>query len=60
MIVTLTPNPALDRTLTVPEIVFNMMVRATDTRLDLDGKGVNVTKALQAERALVARLDARH
>jgi 1-phosphofructokinase family hexose kinase len=48
MIVTLTPNPALDRTLTVPEIVFNMMVRATDTRLDLDGKGVNVSKALQA------------
>lgn len=46
MIITVTPNPALDRTLTVPEIVFDEMVRAVDSRLDLDGKGVNVSKAL--------------
>jgi len=48
MIVTVTPNPALDRTLTVPEIVFDEMVRASDSRLDLDGKGVNVSKALRS------------
>src|SRR5215213_811135 len=48
MIITVTPNPALDRTLTVQEIVFDEMVRASDSRLDLDGKGVNVSKALRA------------
>lgn len=48
MIVTVTPNPALDRTLTVPAIVFDEMVRASESRLDLDGKGVNVSKALRA------------
>jgi 1-phosphofructokinase family hexose kinase len=48
MIFTVTPNPALDRTLTVPSIVFDEMVRATDSRLDLDGKGVNVSKALRS------------
>lgn len=48
MIITVTPNPALDRTLTVPAIVFDEMVRASESRLDLDGKGVNVSKALGA------------
>src|SRR3954471_2664178 len=48
MIITVTPNPALDRTLIVQEIVFDEMVRASDSRLDLDGKGVNVSKALRA------------
>jgi 1-phosphofructokinase family hexose kinase len=48
MIITVTPNPALDRTLIVPQIVFDEMVRASDSRLDLDGKGVNVSKALQS------------
>src|SRR5689334_18991207 len=48
MIITVTPNPALDRTLTVPELVFDEMVRASDSRLDLDGKGVNVSKALRS------------
>src|SRR5215216_3608232 len=48
MIITVTPNPALDRTLTVPEIMFDDMVRASESRLDLDGKGVNVSKALRA------------
>jgi 1-phosphofructokinase family hexose kinase len=48
VIATVTPNPALDRTLTVPEIVFDEMVRASESRLDLDGKGVNVSKALRA------------
>ena len=48
MIITVTPNPALDRTLIVPAIVFDEMVRASDSRLDLDGKGVNVSKALRS------------
>lgn len=48
MIVTVTPNPSLDRTLTVPHISFDEMVRASGTRLDWGGKGFNVSRALQA------------
>jgi 1-phosphofructokinase len=48
MIVTVTLNPVLDRTLTVPHIVFNDMMRATASRLDWGGKGLNVSRALQA------------
>lgn len=48
MIVTVTPNPVLDRTLTVPRIVLNEVVRATASRLDWGGKGFNVSRALQA------------
>lgn len=48
MIVTLTPNPVLDRTLTVPHIAFDDVLRATSTRLDWGGKGFNVSRALQA------------
>ena len=48
MIVTLTPNPVLDRTLTVPHIEFDGMLRATSTRLDWGGKGFNVSRALKA------------
>lgn len=48
MIVTVTPNPVLDRTLTVAHIIFNEMTRATSSRLDWGGKGFNVSRALQA------------
>ncbi len=48
MIVTVTPNPVLDRTLTVPRIVFDEVIRATASRLDWGGKGFNVSRALQA------------
>ncbi len=48
MIYTVTPNPVLDRTLTVPKITFNEMTRATATRRDWGGKGFNVSRALQA------------
>lgn len=48
MIVTVTLNPALDRTLTVPRIRFDEMVQATATRLDWGGKGFNVSRALRA------------
>lgn len=48
MIVTVTLNPVLDRTLTVSEIVMNEMVRALETREDWGGKGFNVSRALRA------------
>lgn len=48
VIVTVTLNPALDRTLTVPHITFNEMIRATVTRLEWGGKGFNVARALRA------------
>ncbi|HSN74468.1 MAG TPA: 1-phosphofructokinase [Anaerolineae bacterium] len=48
MIVTLTPNPVLDRTLSVPHIEFDDVLRATSARLDWGGKGFNVSRALQA------------
>jgi len=48
MIVTVTPNPVVDRTLTVPRIVMDDMVRATDVREDWGGKGFNVSRALQS------------
>ncbi|MCJ7549316.1 MAG: 1-phosphofructokinase [Anaerolineae bacterium] len=48
MIVTVTPNPVVDRTLTVPRIVMDDMVRATEVREDWGGKGFNVSRALQS------------
>ncbi len=48
MIYTVTLNPALDRELTVPEIRFNDVLRATVVRIDFGGKGFNVSRALHA------------
>ncbi len=48
MIVTVTPNPVLDRTLTVDEIVMDEMARALEVREDWGGKGFNVSRALKA------------
>ncbi len=48
MIVTVTPNPVLDLTLTVSEIILNEMTRALEAREDWGGKGFNVSRALQA------------
>lgn len=48
MIVTVTPNPALDRTLEVPDLPRGEVVRATATRTDPGGKGLNVARALVA------------
>jgi len=48
VIVTVTPNPVLDRTLTVDEIVMNEMARALEVREDWGGKGFNVSRALKA------------
>lgn len=46
MIYTLTPNPSIDRTLTIPEIQFNSVLRSKSVRLDWGGKGFNVSRAL--------------
>ncbi|MEW5957777.1 MAG: 1-phosphofructokinase [Chloroflexota bacterium] len=48
MIYTVTLNPALDRELTVSEIIFDDVLRATTLRLDYGGKGFNVSRALAA------------
>ncbi|NYJ75374.1 1-phosphofructokinase [Allobranchiibius huperziae] len=48
MIVTLTPNPSLDRTLVLDRLVRGEVNRALESRLEPGGKGVNVTRALVA------------
>ncbi len=50
MIYTLTLNPALDRELTVPELVMDQVLRAGEMRIDYGGKGFNVSRALLALR----------
>lgn len=47
MIYTVTLNPSLDRTLHFERVVTGAVNRATATRLDLSGKGVNVSLALR-------------
>lgn len=48
MIVTLTPNPSVDRTLEVPVLERGAVVRASASRTHPGGKGVNVSRALAA------------
>lgn len=48
MIYTVTLNPVLDRTLSVPAIIFDEVLRATAVRFDWGGKGFNVSRALKA------------
>lgn len=47
MIFTLTPNPSVDRSITIPEIRFNSVLRSQKIRLDWGGKGFNVSRSLQ-------------
>ena len=49
MIVTLTPNPSLDRAITIPDLRRGEVIRATSSRVDPGGKGVNVSRALAAQ-----------
>ncbi|HSO53598.1 MAG TPA: 1-phosphofructokinase, partial [Actinomycetes bacterium] len=46
MIVTLTPNPSVDRTIEVDALPRGAVLRARATRVDPGGKGVNVSRAL--------------
>ncbi|MEY9933036.1 1-phosphofructokinase [Catenulispora sp. GP43] len=48
MIVTLTLNPSLDRTLALDSLRRGEVLRATSARIDPGGKGVNVTRVLRA------------
>jgi 1-phosphofructokinase len=46
-VITVTPNPALDRTLRVDELVFGGIARVQDTQEDPGGKGINVSRVLR-------------
>lgn len=46
MIVTLTPNPSLDRALEVDELVLGEVNRATASHVHPGGKGINVSRVL--------------
>lgn len=48
MIFTVTLNPAVDRELTVGNIVFDTVLRASEWRVDCGGKGFNVARMLKA------------
>ncbi|MFD7164152.1 1-phosphofructokinase [Streptomyces violascens] len=47
-ILTVTPNPSLDRTYEVPGLERGEVLRATGERVDPGGKGVNVSRAVAA------------
>lgn len=48
MIITVTLNPALDKTITVSRLLINGVNRVGTTRLDAGGKGINVSKTIRA------------
>ncbi|MFF7229840.1 1-phosphofructokinase [Streptomyces sioyaensis] len=48
MILTVTPNPSLDRTYEIPALDRGAVLRATGDRIDPGGKGVNVSRAVAA------------
>jgi 1-phosphofructokinase len=58
VIVTLTLNPSVDRTVAVTELLRGQVLRATASRVDAGGKGINVSRALAVNglktRAVVA------
>ncbi|MEO8518574.1 MAG: 1-phosphofructokinase [Dermatophilaceae bacterium] len=51
MIVTLTPNPSVDRTVSITGLARGEVQRATASRIDPGGKGVNISRALTAHEA---------
>jgi 1-phosphofructokinase family hexose kinase len=51
MIYTVTPNPVVDRELTVPKVEFDIVLRASESRVDCGGKGFNVSRLLKSLEA---------
>ena len=49
MIVTLTPNPSIDRAVLIDALRRGEVHRATSSRIDPGGKGVNVSRALASQ-----------
>ncbi|HYR64293.1 MAG TPA: 1-phosphofructokinase [Actinomycetota bacterium] len=48
MIVTVTPNPSLDRTVEVESLIRGAVLRAHTATVEAGGKGVNISRALAA------------
>jgi 1-phosphofructokinase len=46
VIVTVTPNPSIDRTLRIPPLVRGHVIRAVSATAEAGGKGINVARAL--------------
>ena len=49
LIVTVTPNPSIDRTLRIPPLERGAMIRAASATAEAGGKGINVSRALATE-----------
>ncbi|MBQ0041778.1 MAG: 1-phosphofructokinase family hexose kinase [Lachnospiraceae bacterium] len=48
MIITITMNPAIDKTVSVPALKVGKLNRVTGVREDAGGKGINVSKTIQS------------
>jgi 1-phosphofructokinase len=46
VIVTVTPNPSIDRTLRIPPLIRGRVIRAVSASAEAGGKGINVARAL--------------
>ena len=55
MIVTLTPNPSVDRTVFVDDVVLGSVNRSRRSRSEPSGKGVNVALAFMHTMCPCAR-----